>query len=60
VLLTLRAENTGDEFGRHASGIGDVNHDGFADLIVGDWVTMLRDKKPDAPVSIPERMDACY
>ena len=35
VLLTLRAENTGDEFGRHASGVGDVNHDGFADLIVG-------------------------
>jgi len=35
VLLTLRAENSGDEFGRHASGIGDVNHDGFADVIVG-------------------------
>jgi hypothetical protein len=35
VLLTLRAENTSDEFGRHASGIGDVNHDGFADVIVG-------------------------
>ena len=35
VLLTLRAENAGDEFGRHASGVGDVNHDGFADVIVG-------------------------
>jgi hypothetical protein len=35
VLLTLRAENSGDQFGRHASGIGDVNHDGFADVIVG-------------------------
>jgi FG-GAP repeat/FG-GAP-like repeat/Tetratricopeptide repeat len=35
VLLTLYAENTGDEFGRHASGVGDVNHDGFADVIVG-------------------------
>jgi hypothetical protein len=35
VLLTLRAESTGDEFGRHASGVGDVNHDGFADVIVG-------------------------
>lgn len=35
VLLTLRAESAGDEFGRHASGIGDVNHDGFADVIVG-------------------------
>ena len=35
VLLTLRAENSGDEFGRHASGVGDVNHDGFADVIVG-------------------------
>ena len=35
VLLTLRAENSGDQFGRHAGGIGDVNHDGFADVIVG-------------------------
>ena len=35
VLLTLRAEAKGDEFGRHASGAGDVNHDGFADVIVG-------------------------
>jgi len=35
VLLTLRAENSGDEFGRHASGAGDVNHDGFSDVIVG-------------------------
>jgi hypothetical protein len=35
VLLTLRAENSGDEFGRHASGIGDVDNDGFADVIVG-------------------------
>jgi len=35
VLLTLRAGSTGDEFGRHASGVGDVNHDGFADVIVG-------------------------
>jgi hypothetical protein len=35
VLLTLRAEKTEDEFGRHASGVGDVNHDGFADLMVG-------------------------
>src|SRR5262245_56344755 len=35
VLLTLKAENKDDQFGRHASGTGDVNHDGFADLIVG-------------------------
>jgi FG-GAP repeat len=35
VLLTLRAENSGDQFGRHTTGIGDVNHDGFADVIVG-------------------------
>ena len=24
-----------DEFGQHASGLGDVDHDGFADVIVG-------------------------
>jgi len=35
VLLTLRAEKAKDQFGQHASGVGDVNRDGFADVIVG-------------------------
>ena len=35
ILRTLRAENLKDEFGQHASGLGDVDHDGFADVIVG-------------------------
>jgi FG-GAP repeat/FG-GAP-like repeat/Tetratricopeptide repeat len=35
VLLTLKAEDPNDDFGRHATGVGDVNHDGFADVIVG-------------------------
>jgi hypothetical protein len=35
VLFTMKAEKPGDDFGRHASGVGDVNHDGFADVIVG-------------------------
>ena len=35
VLLTFTAENVGDEFGLHASGAGDVDSDGFADVIVG-------------------------
>jgi hypothetical protein len=35
VLQTLKAENPADDFGRHASGVGDVNHDGFADVMVG-------------------------
>jgi Flp pilus assembly protein TadD len=34
-ILTVRAEHKEDAFGRHASGVGDVNHDGHADLIVG-------------------------
>jgi hypothetical protein len=35
VLLTVRAENDGDDFGRHATGVGDINRDGFADVMVG-------------------------
>jgi len=35
VLLTLRAEDRGDAFGRHVSGVGDVNRDGHDDVIVG-------------------------
>lgn len=35
VLLTVKAEGPNDDFGRHAAGTGDVNGDGFADIIVG-------------------------
>jgi hypothetical protein len=35
VLQTMTAENQADGFGQHASGIGDINHDGYADVIVG-------------------------
>jgi hypothetical protein len=35
LLLTLKTEGSKDDFGRHASGVGDVNHDGYADVIVG-------------------------
>lgn len=35
VLLTLRGEAPGDNFGRHVSGAGDVDHDGHADVMVG-------------------------
>jgi hypothetical protein len=35
VLLTLTAENTNDQFGQHTDGVGDVDQDGFADVMVG-------------------------
>jgi hypothetical protein len=35
ILRTFKAENVNDEFGRHVAGVGDVNHDGYADVIVG-------------------------
>jgi hypothetical protein len=35
VLRTFKAENINDDFGRHVAGIGDVNRDGYADVIVG-------------------------
>ena len=35
VLLTLQAEDKNDQFGQHVSGAGDVDRDGFADVIIG-------------------------
>ncbi len=39
LLLTLEGENEDDQFGHSIDGAGDVNSDGFADLIVGAYLT---------------------
>ncbi len=36
VVLTLKAGGSPtDRFGQHVAGVGDINHDGFADVLVG-------------------------
>jgi hypothetical protein len=35
LLLTLSGETKGDNFGNHVSSVGDIDKDGFADVIVG-------------------------
>ena len=35
VLLTLSGEARGDNFGNHVSTVGDIDKDGFADVVVG-------------------------
>ncbi|MEO8499342.1 MAG: FG-GAP-like repeat-containing protein [Vicinamibacteria bacterium] len=35
LLHTFMAEDKNDQFGQHTDGVGDVDHDGFADVIVG-------------------------
>ncbi len=35
--LTLTGQQSGDRFGSSVAGAGDVNGDGYADLVVGSW-----------------------
>lgn len=35
LLITMKAEDHADSFGRHVAGVGDVNGDGYADVMIG-------------------------
>ena len=35
ILVTLTAENSTDAYGQHVAGVGDIDHDGCADVLVG-------------------------
>jgi hypothetical protein len=39
ILYTLDGDSRGDEFGKSVSGAGDVDKDGYADVLVGAWKT---------------------
>ena len=58
VLLTFAAEKTSDDFGQHVSGVGDVNGDGYADVIVGAPGNGAAARAPDARTSTPARTAA--
>ena len=59
MLVTVRAETKSDEFGRHASGAGDVNRDGFADIIVGAPGNNANGAGAGARTSTPARTAGC-
>ncbi len=59
-LLTLSAEQVSDRFGQHVSGVGDVNGDGYADVIVGAPGNAAGGAgRGSAPTSIRAKTAAC-
>lgn len=50
---TFTGETAGDEFGFSVAGAGDVDNDGFDDLIVGASYEVLKDETNSPPISTP-------